>query len=42
MQEEILPQIDTKKFEEWNMVDISFWIKNKLGLDLDLTPWNQN
>ena len=40
---EILPQIETKKFEEWNMVDISFWVKSKLRLHhLDLIPWNQN
>jgi len=31
--EEVLPEIDTKKFEEWNMIDINFWITEKLGLD---------
>ena len=31
--EEVLPEIDTKKFEEWNMIDINFWITEKLGLN---------
>lgn len=41
--EEVQPEIDSKKFEDWNMIDISFWVREKLGLDhLDMQPWNQN